>query len=644
MEVERAAAQVDVQSIGRLLWRRKAWIIGAFALVVGFALFQSLRSPKIYQAQATARYADPSEASIFDVAPNLAQNAEQSALVEIELAKSRPVFVEVADKLGDRAALLRGLDVAPLPGGRLLLFKARSTVPAVARDAATAYAAAYALARQQTIRAFYSNKANELRRFAEDTNAKITDIDERMVRVDTEIAELEIVVAEKRETAGERARLATLRTQRQQALTQRDALSRNLESYRTRADQLDVEGPIQSASGADALSRANLPVSPISPTPMRDATVAGVLGLMLGVALAFGRDHLDDRVHTVEDVEGALPRAAGLGETLVLQKGKPIPALSDPRSPEAESFRSIRANLQFASLGEAQVVLVTSSMAGEGKTATVANLAASLASSGASVIAVEGDLRRPSLSALLGGSKGPGLIEVLLGQSSIDDALVDVTGAGFGRLRLLPSGLLPPNPVELLGSAVVGELIAELRTRADIVLIDTPPVLPVNDAVSVARWADGAVFVVRIDRSRRREVRRAVTRFTKSACPLLGYVVAGTGASAVYRRRYYGSRYYGTERGTSPSPPLPRAAPAHDDVPPEAPAPPAAEDGRVDPPARPVEAPVAADDDPGWPRQPAQEPAFDPPGLLGDILPAGDAEAPSEAPSEERPPHVPRYQ
>jgi succinoglycan biosynthesis transport protein ExoP len=225
----------------------------------------------------------------------------------------------------------------------------------------------------------------------------------------------------------------------------------------------------------------------------------------------------------------------------------------DPRG-RAESVRQLRTNLAFLRAADAtatggEVVVLTSAVGGEGKTTTALDLARSIADAGERVLLVEADLRRPTLSATLGLDPGPGLSDVLAGQAELDAVVRPVEVEG---LAVLPAGTVPPNPAELLGSPRMADLVARLRSTYDKVLLDTPPVLPVTDAAVCAALADGVLVVVRWGRTRRDEVREAVTMLEQVDAVVLGSVLNGRRLTASERRRY--ASYSGGAPASSSAP------------------------------------------------------------------------------------------
>jgi tyrosine-protein kinase len=282
-----------------------------------------------------------------------------------------------------------------------------------------------------------------------------------------------------------------------------------------------------------------------APKPLRNAALAVVLGLLLGCGLAFLLDARDRRARSTNEI----------GEVLGLNLLARIPApprrrgrrsdfsltmLRDPGSVQAEAIKMLQANLEFARMqGQAQAVLFTSAIGQEGKSTTVANLAASLAQAGRNVVVVDGDLRQPSLSRLLSVRDQPGLAEVALGQVPPDRArellaYVELdkalTPASLrGTLRVLPAGRREEQPDRLLSSSALPVLFSELRTDTDWILVDTPPLTQFYDALIASQHVDALVAVARV-----RFVQRATLaefgRLLRSApVNTLGYVATGVG-------------------------------------------------------------------------------------------------------------------
>ncbi len=271
---------------------------------------------------------------------------------------------------------------------------------------------------------------------------------------------------------------------------------------------------------------AKLPTAPVAPRPARAMSLGAVLGLLVSVGAAVARQRLDTSVRTESDVAAATGLAT-LGAVALDPAGARYPLIGalDAQSARSEGFRQLRTNLRFVDVDTPpRVILVASSMSGEGKTATTCNLAITLAQAGARVALVEADLRRPSFGEYLGIETAAGLTSVLIGAADLDDVLVP-WGDDGGRLEVLPSGPLPPNPSELLGSRNMGDVLGELSRRFDIVLIDAPPVLPVTDAAVLAAQVDGTLLVVRSGKTRREQLTRASDVLRTVDARILGAVL-----------------------------------------------------------------------------------------------------------------------
>jgi non-specific protein-tyrosine kinase len=202
---------------------------------------------------------------------------------------------------------------------------------------------------------------------------------------------------------------------------------------------------------------------------------------------------------------------------------QPLVVVSAPASARAEAFRQLRTNLQFVDIEHPlRSVAFTSSIPGEGKSTTTCNLAITLTQAGLSVILVEGDLRRPRIAHYMGIEGAVGLTSVLLGRTHLDDALQPW---GDGMLQVLPSGPLPPNPSELLGSQGMQDLLRELEDRVDIVLIDAPPLLPVTDAAVLGTLTSGLVMLVRSNTTKREQLAQAVNTVNAVGGIILGAVM-----------------------------------------------------------------------------------------------------------------------
>ncbi len=289
-------------------------------------------------------------------------------------------------------------------------------------------------------------------------------------------------------------------------------------------DTLDNSGRQSDVVRVNVTSGPNPSSGPVAPRlPTYGAIGIGV-GLVLGVLIAVLRTLLDQSVRTGE-AAAELVGAPLIGSILAdsASKKSPLVVGEAATSIRAEEYRRLRTSLRFIDAGErAGVLLVTSATPQEGKSLTSVNLAISLAEDGQQVLLIDGDLRRPSASKLLGVEQRTGMSNVLVGQVGLAEAVQQWNSS---NLHFLSSGEIPPNPSELLGSERMAELVDEVRARYDKIIIDSPPVQPVADAAVIATLADGVVFVIRYGKTARGTVRSSAQSLADVGGRLIGTVL-----------------------------------------------------------------------------------------------------------------------
>lgn len=269
---------------------------------------------------------------------------------------------------------------------------------------------------------------------------------------------------------------------------------------------------------------ATAPDEPSAPNTKLNLALGLLVGLALGVGVAVLREVLDTKVRTATDV-GKVTKTSVLG-TVAFDSDAPDHPLivqSDPRSQRSEAFRRLRTNLQFLDVdSRSRAIVVTSSLPGEGKSTTTINLAITLADAGSRVLLIDADLRRPSVAKYMSIEGSVGLTTVLIGRATLQDV---VQPWGTGTLNVLPSGQIPPNPSELLGSSAMTELLDVLAQHYDFIIIDTPPLLPVTDAAILARVVGGAVIVVGAEKVHRQELAESLNALGTIGTRALGVVL-----------------------------------------------------------------------------------------------------------------------
>ncbi|KQO95420.1 polysaccharide biosynthesis tyrosine autokinase [Leifsonia sp. Leaf264] len=321
------------------------------------------------------------------------------------------------------------------------------------------------------------------------------------------------------------------------------AISESLTKTVEQLETTDSETP--SPVHLTLVQHASVPQKPVSPNVPLNIALGALIGLALGVGIAVLRETLDTRIRNERDVETVTDRPI-LGGIAFDAKAaeRPLIVHADPKSPRAESFRSLRTNLQFLDAGRGdRSFVVTSSIESEGKSTTAANLAIALGDAGARVLLVDADLRRPKVADYMGIEGGVGLTDILIGRATARDV---IQKWGRTHLYVLPAGRIPPNPSELLGSAVMMKLIEELGGSFDVVLYDAPPLLPVTDAAILARGVHGTLVVVAAGRTHKNQLKGAIAALDSVGAPVSGIVLTmlpTKGPDA------YGYGRYGTEAG-----------------------------------------------------------------------------------------------
>ncbi len=273
------------------------------------------------------------------------------------------------------------------------------------------------------------------------------------------------------------------------------------------------------------VERASPSSVPIQSGPLRNVIMGALMGLLLTGTLAFTLEYLDDTLKTPQDVANVLglPVVGYVVNEAGIEKGEGTPYVSsNPRSPLAETFRTLRTNLEFASVDKPlKTILITSPGSSEGKTTVASNLAAVMAQANKRVILLEGDLRRPRVHRALGMSNQIGLSDVFRGQMDIRDV------ARYSKVKdlaVITSGSLPPNPAELLGSARMAQILARLVESASVVIIDSPPFL-VTDATVLSAKVDGVLLVIQPGKTHAEAAKAMLAQLNRAGAHVVGVVL-----------------------------------------------------------------------------------------------------------------------
>lgn len=530
---DRSAQPLTLADYLAILRRRKWVIIVALVLVPATAFVMAIRQPAVYRASAdvllSRQNLGAQVSGIQD--PTVYQDPARWAQTQADIARAPEVADRAADELGSDTPLGR-YTVSPKANADLLVF----TVSAGDRDNAARLANAYAEA--------FTEYRSEL-----DTRA--------LVLAQAQLGE----------------RLSDLRAEGQQDSALYASLVENEQQLKTLALLTAPNTVVRPATTAEQTE----------PRPKRVALLGAVLGLVLGLGIALLWETLDKRVRSEEEIEEMIgvPVLARLAEPYGrLRRNRRLAAVHEPHSPQAEAFRMLRTTVEFANLDlGARSILVTSAVQREGKSTTIANLAAAFAQSGRRVVLVDLDLRQPSLASFFRRVGQPGVAEVVRGEATLEDALLSVTmpeaelaqlpngqepGSTNGHalraptLEVLTAGIrLPGDPSQFVTSRAVADLLEQLRERADLVLIDAPPVLAVGDAMMLSRQIDALLVVARVAAVPRPALQQLRRVLSTTSAPTLGLILTGSALAASYGYGPYG--YKQTESGSRRAPVAPGA-------------------------------------------------------------------------------------
>ena len=299
-------------------------------------------------------------------------------------------------------------------------------------------------------------------------------------------------------------------------------------------------------SNIHVVDEGQIPDFPVRPRKRMNILLSMIMGSMLGVGLAFFFEYLDNTIKGPEDIDkvlgipflGPIPSATRGGSDRSID----LVVLSAPKSSHSEAYRAIRAGLLLSMADHPpKKILITSPGILEGKTTTAANLAVAMAQAGNSTLLIDADLRKPRLHRLFDQDNSKGLSTLLVGESTFE---VTLRQTQVPLLSILSSGPIPPNPAELLGSQKMRDVLSEASKRFDRIILDTPPVGPVSDALSLATMCDGVVFIIRESQTSKELAAISKKRLADANAKFLGVVLNDVKR---LRHGYYYLDYYHEE-------------------------------------------------------------------------------------------------
>ncbi|MDQ1458837.1 MAG: tyrosine-protein kinase [Actinomycetota bacterium] len=445
--------------------------------------------------------------------------------IAVLYARSTAVSATVDRLLGNDARLIGSRSVSGSADSDTIKFVVLSARPAVARDAAQAYAQVFVAQRRAAIAVRYDDQIVQVERARRDVNAQIDALDVRIVA--EQPSPSYVTVGPVPVPIPESLQLRNLDSRRAALVTSANALN-------TQESDLALTRSARQ-SDLDVVQASSLPRNPISPWPRRDAAIGAAVGLLLGLALVGLRTRLRDRVTTSADLAKVLPALSFIAaipprwSSVVEQRLRRGPRFDvvDGRSSLREAYRALRTSVLY---GDPKLsggsLLVTSASPGEGKTTIAANLSVSLARGGARVLVVDCDLRHPALHQQFGVDTEVGLSSILTASTPTRRA-VRTVDAGGTSLDVLPAGPRLSDPADLLVRPDVAELLEQLKAEYDHVVLDGPSILSTADALALARVADGVLLVVQSGETRASVLAHVEVRMRRVAAHVAGAALVG---------------------------------------------------------------------------------------------------------------------
>jgi succinoglycan biosynthesis transport protein ExoP len=488
--------------------RKWAWLIVIGAVLAGGAAFAaSSLMPPVYEASATLRISPPNADGMSDYSTLLA--GQRLVQTYAKLLVERAVLEAVAGDLGLKVKpeeLQKRVRIETVSDTELIKIRVEHNNPATAQAIANDIPQVF-LAQDRRLQTL---------RYAELKASLASKMDE----LEGEIRGLQEEIAHQKAlgTGAEDAELLLWQGDLEQARTNLTTLMQNY-------GQVEL-AEAQSGTSITVVAAAAQPQSPVRPRPVQNTLLGVVAGTLLAAVMISAMEYLDDTLKTPDDVQAALGIVT-LGAIYRGHDGTCPTSLAvevEPQSIEAESFRVLRTNVQFSQVDRpVRRLMVTSPSPVEGKSTVVANLAVVMAQAGQRVIVVDADLRRPQQHKLFGLDNTRGLTDALVADRPELEACLRRTSVG--NLWVMMSGALPPNPLELLSSRRMGELLARLGEEADVVVVDSPPVLAAADAAVLSRQVDGTLLLVESRGTRRGQAQEALQALKQVRAKVLGVVL-----------------------------------------------------------------------------------------------------------------------
>lgn len=529
---------MDIQKYLKSLLRWWWLIVISTVIAAGASYYATQQQPKIYQSTTTLmvgqviRAANPTNSDFY--------TTQQLAESYSQIVTRQPLLQATVESLGlpfDWQILKRNVYSAPLPNTQLLAVAVSDTNPERAATIADE------IARQLILQSPTSPENQQRQVRGEFIQTQLDDLETRISAAKDRILELEKeldVTLSARKIEDIQSEISSLGT----LITTWQANYTDLLTFLQGGD---------SPNYLSVIEPAQVSGTPVSPDVTTNVLLAAAVGFVLAFGAAILLEYLDDTVKSLSDLQDVL-NITPLGGIMRVKGKNQADKLVGAHglfSPFAESYRLVRTNLQFMAIDQAlKAILITSPNPGEGKSTTVANLAMIMAQAELKTIVVDADLHKPTIHKLFGLSNSTGLTDLLRAAES--DLEYYLKPTDFEKLHVLTSGPLPPNPAEILGSQRMVDLLNRLEDKADVIIIDSPPVLAATEAIILSNRVDGVLLVCTAKKTRLRTMKDTIERLSTARAHILGGVVNQVPKTQGYQSYSYSYGYHTSQPPTNP--------------------------------------------------------------------------------------------
>jgi len=538
----------DLRQYLWLLWQWGWFIVLAGVLAGSGALIFSLLQTPVYAASTTILVNEGRSGQYYDSTAIILTN-EKLTRTYAEMMTKQPLLLKVTQKL-NLPYTIDDVKVTPVRDTQLMQITVEDVNPVYASDFANELVNAFAEQLQEMqisrFKASKENLQNQLSYLEQQIQENSTALEKILQENVSEVKRTNPDAAN-----GSLSETAIENLARQINQAEIDRLETRLAQYRQiYASVLASYEQIRLAEAQNITSiiqvePATPPEKPVRPQTFRNTALAALVGVFLAIGIVFTVDFLDDTIKSPDWItsQTRLP-VIGTIHTFDPKQGEPI-ALSAPRSPVTESFRSLRTNVRYASVDHPiRVLMVTSPTPEDGKTTVAINLAVVIAQSGNRCVLIDSDLRRPRIHKIMGLDNRQGLSGLFIQNPLSLNGTIQQTR--LETLKVIPSGGTPPTPSELLGSRKMKEIVEAVANDTDMIILDTPPVLSVTDAAVLSPLVDGVLLVVKVGTTKQSALIQAVEQLQQVNARILGVVVNGISPknSHYYYRNYAYYQYY----------------------------------------------------------------------------------------------------